>query len=400
VTTALSPTPEVDRRNVSRPQLVVFSDDWGRHPSSCQHLIRHLLDECDVHWINTIGTRSPRLNLGTLSRALGKLRDWTKRKEASPQRERSPRVLNPTMWPGFRAPWQRTLNRRLIASFLKKQMPRLNEATLLTTVPIVADVLDAISVKRSVYYCVDDFSAWPGLDSAPLREMERELVGKVDCVVAAGENLAERMRQMGRSDVSVLTHGLDLAHWTQTCQPDELLAGLERPIALFWGLVDRRLDLQWLQALGNSMAAGTIVLVGPEQDPDPALANVPRLRRLAPVSYNRLPAIATRADVLIMPYADLPVTRAMQPLKLKEYLATGKPVVARRLPAIVDWEDGLDVAGTPAEFCSAFKRCLGPSLSTSQQSARMRLSEESWGRKAEELRDVLFGDSLATGEQA
>ncbi|HUE73639.1 MAG TPA: glycosyltransferase [Pirellulaceae bacterium] len=362
-------------------------------------MIRHLLDDCDVHWINTIGTRSPRLNWGTLSRAYGKLRDWTQRKKESPQPQRSPRVLNPAMWPGFRAPWQRNLNRRLIAGFLKKQIPRLSEATLLTTVPIVADALDSISVQRSVYYCVDDFSAWPGLDSAPLRELERDLVGNVDCIVAAGENLAERMRQMRRSDVSVLTHGLDLAHWTQSCQPDALLRDVERPIALFWGLVDRRLDIQWLQALGRSMTSGTIVLVGPEQDPDPALANVPRLRRLGAVPYDRLPAIAAGADVLIMPYADSPVTRAMQPLKLKEYLATGKPVVARRLPAVKDWEDCLDTAATAEEFCTAFKQCVSDSNRTSQQSARQRLSNESWTRKAEELRGILFGDSLAHGEQ-
>jgi len=52
------------------------------------------------------------------------------------------------------------------------------------------------------------------------------------------------------------------------------------------------------------------------------------------------------ADVIIMPYADRPVTRAMQPLKLKEYLATGKPVVVRNLPATRGWTDCLDLADT------------------------------------------------------
>ena len=46
----------------------------------------------------------------------------------------------------------------------------------------------------------------------------------------------------------------------------------------------------------------------------------------------RAPALAREAAVLIMPYADLPVTRAMQPLKLKEYLATDRPRRRRRSP--------------------------------------------------------------------
>ncbi len=49
------------------------------------------------------------------------------------------------------------------------------------------------------------------------------------------------------------------------------------------------------------------------------------------MAMEELPALAQQASVLIMPYADLPVTRVMQPLKLKEYLATGRPVVAAPL---------------------------------------------------------------------
>ena len=56
--------------------LVVFADDWGRHPSSCQHLVRHLLPTRQVVWVNTIGTRPPRLDWGTAKRAAGKLWGW------------------------------------------------------------------------------------------------------------------------------------------------------------------------------------------------------------------------------------------------------------------------------------------------------------------------------------
>ena len=66
--------------------------------------------------------------------------------------------------------------------------------------------------------------------------------------------------------------------------------------------------------------------------------------------FEELPRLAREAGVLVMPYADLPVTRAMQPLKLKEYLATGRPVVVRDLPATRPWADCLDLADTAEEF--------------------------------------------------
>ena len=56
--------------------FLVFADDWGRHPSSCQHLVRRLLDRHTATWVNTIGMRPPRLDLLTLKRGLGKVRQW------------------------------------------------------------------------------------------------------------------------------------------------------------------------------------------------------------------------------------------------------------------------------------------------------------------------------------
>src|SRR5438094_4010940 len=65
----------VPEKMCRRPSsLLVFADDWGRHPSSCQHLIRHTLGRYDVYWVNTIGTRTPRLDWATLTRGLEKAR--------------------------------------------------------------------------------------------------------------------------------------------------------------------------------------------------------------------------------------------------------------------------------------------------------------------------------------
>jgi hypothetical protein len=175
--------------------------------------------------------------------------------------------------------------------------------------------------------------------------------------------------------------------------PANPLPQFERPIVLFWGLVDQRLDVGWLDALSKSMAAGTIVLVGPQQDADSNLSDIARVRLAGPMPFDRLPSAAAAADVLIMPYADLPVTRAMQPLKLKEYLATGKPVVVRRLPATDDWDDCLFAVDTAAQFTAAVDLCIREGLPQRHHVARGRLEEECWAAKAEALQRVLAPQS-------
>jgi glycosyltransferase involved in cell wall biosynthesis len=373
--------------------VLVFADDWGRHPSSCQHLFRNLLERYHVFWVNTIGTRRPRLDWATFSRGMEKLRHWL-RPAQGPGSDAGGqavhphmRILSPRMWPSFGSRLERRINRELLVRQLAPRLAALPEPpTAVTNIPIVADLMGSLPVRRWVYYCVDDFAEWPGLDGATLRAMEDRLIERADVLVAVSHTLQEKLERK-RQPVHLLTHGVDLEHWNQRDATAPTfsagaLDGLEHPLVVFWGVVDRRMDITFLERLSSDLTSGTIVLIGPESDPDPALARLSRVVSLPPVAFEQLPGIARSAAVLVMPYADLPVTRAMQPLKLKEYLATGKPVVVRDLPSTRPWADALDVADTGEAFSRAVQERLRSGLPEPQRLARARLAEESWATKA------------------
>jgi hypothetical protein len=383
--------------------LVVFSDDWGRHPSSCQHLIRHLLPRRRVTWVNTIGTRPPRIDWLTAKRGFGKLRQWVglgrtqgandgvgslPHGRGSPE----PTVLNPKMWPSFRSRFARGLNRRLLARALRPMTESGTAPVIITTLPVVVDLVGSVRAARWVYYCVDDFSVWPGLDGRTLQGLEAELVPRVDVAVAVSETLQTHLAKLGKPS-HLLTHGIDPEFWQCGAAPASLpeLDGLARPLVVFWGVIDRRMDSSWLESLANKMSDGTILLVGPQDHPDPALLRHPRVRVLPALPFAELPALAAQAAVLIAPYADLPVTRAMQPLKFKEYLATGLPAVVRKLPATASWADCADVVESPDEFASAVLARLRDCLPEGQRTARSRLQAERWASKAAQFEKWLDG---------
>jgi len=372
--------------------LLIFADDWGRHPSSAQHLVSRLLGRHQVTWVNTIGMRPPRLDVSTVLRAWEKLCAWTAAGTKPPTSAGGPAVVAPYMWPRFRRPWERRLNRRLLTTQLRRRSAAVRgEIVAVTTVPIVADLIGSLPVSRWVYYCVDDFAEWPGLDAAPLREMEENLVRRADRVIAVSARLRDRLSKWRDDEIPVLTHGVELELWRNPPAAGITLGEFERPRVVFWGLVDRRLDLATIERLGASMKRGTILLVGPDNDPDPDVLDAPLVRRHPAVAPEHLPALAAQADVLVMPYGDLPVTRMMQPLKLLEYLASGRPVVARDLPAVRAWDDCLDSAAGPDEFASAVLRRIDSGLSPEQASARQRLSAEGWDLKAAEFERLVFG---------
>jgi glycosyltransferase involved in cell wall biosynthesis len=378
---------------VRRQNILVFSDDWGRHPSSCQHLISQLLPRHTVFWGNTIGMRAPRLNALTVLRGFEKIKQWTtKRPVQDVTLPANLEVLNPRMWPWMRTSFDRALNRRLLTRQLLPQLRALDPpAVAITTVPVVADLVGVLPVQRWLYYCVDDFSVWPGLDQAAMGRLERDLVARVDACVAVSETLQERLLGMNASS-ELLTHGVDIDFWANADGRRHLpiLDGLEKPYCVFWGLKDRRLDVDFLRRLSASLQRGTILLVGPENEPEPALQSLPRVKMIPAQPFEDLRTLGAQAAVLIMPYADLPVTRAMQPLKLKEYLATGKPVVARALPALQEWADCLDLVASPDHFVAAVERSLQHALTSEQKSARARLAGESWQAKAEQLEACLL----------
>lgn len=373
-------------QSAADPQdLLVFSDDWGRHPSSCQHLIRELLPRRSVTWVNTIAMRPPRLDLLTAKRGAEKALQWCTRSKPAPipQVPSGLSVTNPIMWPWIQGKLSRAVNRNLLARQLETAA---KGKTVITTLPITVDLVGQLPARRWVYYCVDDFAVWPGLSGEVLRGMELELIKKVDCVIAVSDHLVDAIRPH-RPDVHLLTHGVDVNFW----QCNGPVPPTVEPTALFWGVIDRRMEAEWVLALADALLEGKIVLAGPQQDPDPRIMQHPRIEGIGPVPMTELPKMAATANVLIMPYADLPVTRAMQPLKFKEYMATGRPVVTSDLPAVKPWADHVQIVNSRSDFVEAtlryFKTLKTKSLN--RNGLQTLLLSETWAEKSKSFEGMM-----------
>lgn len=379
--------------------VVVFSDDWGRHPSSCQHIVRRMVEERVVIWVNTIGTRLPRLTADDMRRAASKVRRWIGGAEARTDDMRGPIVIDPVMWPSFRGRWQRKLNAALIGrsvtAAIERHCPR--APVVVTTVPITADLIGRVPAERWVYYMVDDLSAWPGLDERTLRTMDDQQLSKVDAAAVVSEALYERARQAGHRP-RMITHGVDLERWASlnlSPRPTgddhpalRAIAESPKPVAMYWGLIDSRIDWEAMRRLA-SIWPGRIVLLGPVTEQVRRMPPVKAVTMPGAVPRQLLPDAARMADVLIMPYGHSPVTHAMQPLKLMEYLATDKPVVCIDIPAANAWRECCDVTDA-AHFAQRVVDRWRNGTTAHQLAMRWRrLSGESWQAKAAILAEMI-----------
>ena len=187
-----------------------------------------------------------------------------------------------------------------------------------------------------------------------------------------------------------MTHGVDVDHFaTATPDPASPLAVLPHPIVGMFGLFDRRVDAALLAAAARGLPAATFAVVGPLVDRSPEeFGDLPNLRFFGAVPYSELPGHAAHFDVCILPYVVDATTHSINPLKLKEYLATGKPVVATPLPEAVALGEYVMVA-PPGRFAQELERAV---VNPPPRSPSLRpfLNGESWDAKATRFLDEVL----------
>jgi glycosyltransferase involved in cell wall biosynthesis len=255
----------------------------------------------------------------------------------------------------------------------------LQNPVLVVTTPNGVDAAGVAGTRNLVYYCVDDFTRWPGVDTMMAAAMERELIARADLILATSAHLATTRRAR-----EVLSHGVDAPHFARASDPTTVPhPGVRRtnPVVGYLGLLDARFDVELVASVARARPTWDWVLVGPTDGDVDARLVLPNLRIIPAVPYATLPAVLAAFDVAVLPYVRNELTRAINPLKLREYLASGRPVVATSLPEVIRYAPDVHIADTVDDTLAAIEACLADT--PSQRSARMkRVADESWDARA------------------
>lgn len=369
------------------PSLVVFADDWGRHPSSCQHLVRRLRGHYRVLWVNSIGTRQVRANALTLRRGIEKLGNWRRGVDRVGD---DLWVVDLPMLPGLGNRVIRSVNGRLVSAQLARILGRLGMAPplVLTTLPYTAWLIRNLRHRGLVYYCTDDYSHWPSADGAALRRADRELSAASGLILAASRALLEGHGQYGRC--RYFPHGVDRDHFASAMLPGPVPADLDRipsPRIGFFGLVYEKIDFELLRRLAGRFAGASLVMIGPVACGRAGLEGLPNVHFLGAKPYEELPRYLSGLDVLLLPYVDDPMIRQSGPLKLRECLATGKPTVSVDVPEVRSLRPHVRVAAGREEFLRLVGEALDePGDSPLREARRQAVEQDGWDRRADALR--------------
>lgn len=371
--------------------LIVFGEDWGAHPSSTQHLVHNLPGERRVVWVDSIGLRQPRPGMKDLRRAAAKLGAAFGAGRKAPRMDAVPPpgpLVQPILWPMARTAALRRVNRAALAHSVggAARKSGLRRPVLLVSLPSAVDAVGALGEAGVVYYCGDDFGALAGVDHGAARAFEDELAARADVILAASPAIASRFPA---SRTVLLEHGVDHDLFA-TPAPRAADLPNDGPVAGFYGALAPWIDTGLLVDVARRMPAWRFVFVGPVQTDVSALAALPNVHLLGSRPHASLPGYAQHWTAGLIPFHDTPQIRACNPLKLREYLAAGRPVVATPFPALMPYRDHVAVAADAEGFVAALERARAEGICERRRAA---VAGESWKARAETLAGIV--DRLA-----
>jgi glycosyltransferase involved in cell wall biosynthesis len=374
------PTPQPLRGR----DILCFSHDWGGDPLSKNHLMRLLARRNRVLWVNSIGYRAPTASRADAARALRKVREALR-----PLRQVEPNlfVLNPLALPAYGQPWARGVNRLCLRAQVKRAMRRLRFQRPINWVfnPAAAVIAGTLAEDMLVYHCVDEYTAFSGVSARSLAELEAHLLARSRLVITSSRRLFLAKRRANPNTVLV-RHGVEYEHFRRaldpgTTVPDEV-ARLSGPVIGYFGLISQDwVDLPLIEHVARSFPAASIVMLGRIAMDVSPLARFPNVHLLGRKPYESLPAYCKGFDVALVPFPINQATLNANPLKAREYLAAGLPVVSTAIPEVGVLEQcriGADADGFVAQIHAALQEpgpCPVRSQSVRDQSWEARLAQ-------------------------
>jgi glycosyltransferase involved in cell wall biosynthesis len=292
------------------------------------------------------------------------------------------------------------VNSGLTAVLLRRFMRALPQPVVLWVYdPASAWLVGALGESLAVYDCVDDYVEQAG-DNPSRRALaaaaDEHATRNADVVFATTRGLQaakERLNEhvylvRNAADAALFRSAADRA----TAAPE--LVSVARPVLGFVGsLTVGKVDFPLFTELAARNSQWSFVLVGPERpDATAELAKLLALRNVTwvgPKLQSELPRYVAAFDVALIPYRATAYTRNCFPLKLYEYLAAGKPVVASGLPELLGMEPDVVVAEGGAEFAAAVDSALAAATAADVARRTALAEQNTWDQKTARLLEIV-----------
>lgn len=375
--------------------ICIGGEDWWYHNRGHFdfQIMRRLAERWPVLFVNSLGVRMPSMARGQLfsQRIQRKLKSLSR---GVVHVENGFYVYSPFSIPGELG---NKLSNWALAPQIRHAARRagIRRPLLWLHCPAGADLIDDLDYVSLVMQRTDRFEAFSEGDPVVLSRQVNKIRKAADLVVYCAPHLAEEEKQSAARQL-VLTHGVDAetfiaAGHVQSDGPTDV-AHIGWPRVGFIGGIDAHtFDPKLFLDVVERVPEAEFVLVGACSLPEGWCPHK-NVHFVGRRPYESIARYMAAMDVLIMPWNQSDWIKACNPIKLKEYLAVGRPVVTTDFEALGPWRDVVRVANGSDAFATAVVDALKSPYDAAGIEDRVRL--ETWEHKAQDLVDTLHDMGL------
>ena len=371
--------------------------DWWYHNHGHVdfQLMREYAKEHPVLYVNSITTQKPKF--GKQGRFLLKL----KRKAKSIFRgarciENHFWVYSPFFLPVFHIPVLNRLNEYQIKIQIQFVALRLKIKTpsLWVVCPTAGKI--SLSMKRSnlIYLKTDKYESYPNVQVDIIIEYDKLLRETSDRTIFVSQELYAEEGKFCKK-ACFLDHGVEYEKFSQSASSNSIpedMKQIPRPVIGYFGAIDpHKLDCSFLAKIADLAPDFSFVFVGKYSPDFKPLLGEKNIWLLGMKDYNEIPYYGQQFDVAIIPWRKTSWTQAANPIKLKEYLAMGKPIVSTTaFSEIYNYKDYVYMADEPEEFFREIKHALADDNTDQKLRRQNRVEKSSWANKAKIALDEIM----------
>jgi glycosyltransferase involved in cell wall biosynthesis len=303
-------------------------------------------------------------------------------------------VFTPIVLPFPHNAMARRLNREILKATIRLLRLRLGvgEFHLWTFLPNVADYVHCAGESLAVYYCVDEWSMFSYIDRLQMEAEEHRLLERVDCVFAVTQALAERKRATN-PETHLSPHGVDHELFVRALAAETLvpadLAALPKPVIGFYGTIQDWVDFDLVAYLATAHPEWSLVLLGQVMVDTRTIAGFSNVHLLGRRHHRELPAYCKGFDVGLIPYRIDERMPFVNPIKLREYLSAGVPVVSTAVPEVVRYARWCSIGHTYAEFAASVERALAEDSPQRRLERSAAMQSETWQARVAAIASVV-----------
>jgi len=372
-------------------------DWWYHHPHSKGHLMRRFARAGNrVIFVNSISMGLPSLaHKDLLPRVARKLRSYAKFARKTSE---GITVVSPATLPFFASRTARRMNRQLLKSQIQRlvRRGRLVKPILWIAIPTAAEMIGCFDESIVIYHVSDKYEANTmdhGTDPALIRQLHGHAIDAADLILYSSRKLLAEATA-GRDRSYLLEQAVDFDHWSRVGSGElevaPEVARIPRPRLGYFGAIESWLiDGELIKRASRERPDWNWIFIG-NKSRGLEIENLPNVHFLPAVAYDRLPNYAVGFDVCVLPWdTELAFTSYGSAIKVREYLATGKPVVISPLPEYETMSDVLRIARSGDEFLRLIDEALhepGTELARARQHA---VRDGTWDARAEWVSDLI-----------